>query len=162
MPCFFRNTRNSSSKLRFRWCSACDWMYVIVVCLFEIPTVKAPYPSCQANFPAKVSFSHFDDPPLSNCSALATVIVAGSDNKTWTWSSVPPANKSYESISTRDPAEVGPELGLHVARDDFSSFFGGENAVDQFRYVGVGHNRLPCESFQPSLRDWPYNNSSRR
>ena len=56
-------------------------MYATVPLCWEIPTVKAPYPSCHAKSPAPVSFIHFDDPPFNNCIALASGMVAGNEIK---------------------------------------------------------------------------------
>ena len=41
--------------------------------------LNAPYPSCHSKFRAfsNVSLIHFDDPPLINCIALDTGMVAG-------------------------------------------------------------------------------------
>jgi hypothetical protein len=41
-PCFFKNAMNSSVKVLVRWCSGCDWMYLIVSSTPETPMLNAP------------------------------------------------------------------------------------------------------------------------
>ena len=55
-------------------------------------------------------------------------------------------HEGFESVLAGDAAEEGPELGLHLRRDQIASVFGGEDAMDEFRDIGVGHGRLRGES----------------
>ena len=59
-------------------------------------------------------------------------------------------HEGFESVFTGDAAEEGPELRLDFERDHVAALFGGEDAMDQFRDVGVRHGRLQ-EKVQPCL-----------
>jgi len=57
----------------------------------------------------------------------------------------PAYHQRFESVLTGDAAEECPELWLHLRRDQIAALFGGEDTMDQFRDVGVGHGRLRGE-----------------
>jgi hypothetical protein len=62
-------------------------MYFATASTFDWLTLKAEYPSCQANRPffiAAVSFNHFDENAFSVCTTLDIVTVGGMDRRMWT------------------------------------------------------------------------------
>src|SRR5208283_5410506 len=57
-----------------------------------------------------------------------------------------------ESVLASHATDERPEIGLHRRRNQVTTLFRGEDAMDQFGNVGVRHGDLQND-FQPPLQD---------
>src|SRR5215471_20364255 len=139
-------------------------MYLITAPVFDSLTLKAPYPSCQANL-RLCSPIHRDELALIRVHCLGQRH-GGREMEQDMHMVVRPVDRDrFNSLVMADAGHIGPKLGLYFFRNELVSFFGAEDQVDVDAGKGMGHavflrgstlySPKPNRAAPPGLRLFP-------